>query len=342
MISSWQKVGRMTIQLLSFTFIASAIWHSPAGDCLAASTAPHSGWQLIAEDRHKSVMMSCYSEAISPEQQQIIRLAHIAKSGKQRQQGAKKFNVRSYSQHQEEYLLDCSVMLYTLKKTMVFDGKRQLISAVEPPASQEVIIPGTELDMAAQKVCPNNAPSASEDPDPDPTLETSKPENHLSREEKQRIDALSAQAAEKPQDPKNWGMLGHAYHEAEMPGEAIKAYDRALQITPDSTEILLDQGAAYRKAGKPEQALLVFDRALRLAPDNLEALYNKGYIMAIIQNRNEEGFAVWKRYLELDNHSETARQLKEFMSSYAPSAKGIPETGRQINKDDVSSKHLRP
>jgi len=314
-------VGIVAISWILFILVATVCCQLPAAACLAANADSPPAWQLLDENRHRVLMLLHYGESAPPEQYQIIRLARIAKSGKQRMQEGARFAVRNYSQHQEEYLLDCSVMTAALKKTMVFDKNGKLVRSIASTTPQEVIIPETELDMAVRMVCPDNASAALEDQEPELNLDTfqtpSKRIDDLSHEESSRIAMLTTQASVNPLVLNNWVLLGNACYEAELTDEAIKAYDRALAIKPDSIEVLVDQGTMYRKANKPEQALLFFERALKLAPDNLEALYSKGFILSVLLNKNDEGFALWRRYLELDNNSETARQLKEFMNRYS-------------------------
>ena len=101
-----------------------------------------------------------------------------------------------------------------------------------------------------------------------------------------------------------------------MPQQAIDAYDRALALSPDDADVLNDQGAMYRQSGDFTRALANFEKALKITPYNLESLYNIGYVNAFDLNRMDKAREAWRRYLELDRTSETARQVQGFIERY--------------------------
>jgi tetratricopeptide (TPR) repeat protein len=58
--------------------------------------------------------------------------------------------------------------------------------------------------------------------------------------------------------------------------EAIKLYDRALSISPNDVDILVNKGIAFLKLERYPEANQVFDQALNINPDHAGCLYNKG------------------------------------------------------------------
>ena len=72
----------------------------------------------------------------------------------------------------------------------------------------------------------------------------------------------------------------------------------------------------YRQKGDYTRALANFEKALKIAPYNLESLYNAGYVNAFDLNRMDKALKAWRRYLELDRTSETARQVQGFIERY--------------------------
>jgi tetratricopeptide (TPR) repeat protein len=138
----------------------------------------------------------------------------------------------------------------------------------------------------------------------------------LSSDQLQQIDRLQKAADSKGATADTWRDLGNIYFDTDQPGLAIKAYDRALALRPEDTDILNDQGAMYRQTGDFKKALANFERASSADPKNLESLYNQGYVYAFDLNDIPKALIIWKRYLELESKSEAARQIHSFIDQY--------------------------
>jgi tetratricopeptide (TPR) repeat protein len=123
-----------------------------------------------------------------------------------------------------------------------------------------------------------------------------------------------------------WLELGNTYFDADMPDKSIAAYNRALSISPDNSDVLNDQGAMYRQVGNFTRALANFEKARLVDPNNLESIYNSGYVLAFDLNQIDKALIVWKTYLKLDRSSETARQVQSFIERYdRPTGNSVPK-----------------
>ncbi len=71
--------------------------------------------------------------------------------------------------------------------------------------------------------------------------------------------------------------LGNAEHEFGAYGEAMTAFERALEIAPNDKELWNNLGYTRFVAGYLEKALECFDKALAIDPNYKHAWYNKGY-----------------------------------------------------------------
>ncbi len=73
-----------------------------------------------------------------------------------------------------------------------------------------------------------------------------------------------------------WVNKGVALLESGRSREALKCFDRALELKPDDAVAWSNKGAALRKLGRPQEALECYDRAIGLNPDYAMAWSNKG------------------------------------------------------------------
>ena len=79
------------------------------------------------------------------------------------------------------------------------------------------------------------------------------------------VPLLERAATDLPDDPRAWNFLGLAYHDANRPGEALKAYLRALRADRNYFDVHYNLGALHSEQGNWTEA----ERSLRtfLAPD---------------------------------------------------------------------------
>ncbi len=118
------------------------------------------------------------------------------------------------------------------------------------------------------------------------------------------------------QDPKNlqaWIQLGNDYYDTEQPQTAINAYAKALELKPDSPNILTDQGVMYRKVGWYDKAIANFEKAQAIDPRHLQSIYNLGLVYADDLKQPDKAIKAWNRFLEFDSTSPTAQQIKRMV-----------------------------
>ena len=275
-------------------------------------------WQKLTQTTRHDVALDVDSVSLTPLGRLTVWLRFTPLGEYQRKQAASEFNKKDYRRHLEFYEVDCSDNSAVLGLTDIIGpaGKRmeRLKGGVQPDA----IIPGSVLDKAARQVCPvveEEVADTEEDPDVTEPEESSR--SQVSQEARQLITAATGRTEKEPANFEAWIELGNAYYDADMPQQAIDAYNRSLAIKPDNTDVLNDQGAMFRQAGDFSQALKNFEKAFTVDPNNLESLYNMGYVNAFDLNRIELALDIWRRYLELDSSSETARQVQTFIDRYA-------------------------
>jgi Flp pilus assembly protein TadD len=123
------------------------------------------------------------------------------------------------------------------------------------------------------------------------------------------------------QDPKAQYLssLGTALLQQGRHQEALKAFDKAVQIKPDDPELWVNLGNALADMKRPAEAVLTYQHALELDPRNWNAAYRRG-VMFYESGRFEEALSWFNRCAELRSNdaqtlhlrAATLRALKRF------------------------------
>ena len=289
------------------------------------TTAMAVQWQPLARTGRHDVAIETGSIRMTNLSRLAVWLRFTPLDDVQRRQAAAEYGQKSYRLHLEYYEIDCGEQYAVLGVVEILGPANKRLARVKSGGPPEVIIPGSVLDLAARKVCPSvdeNAVSEEDEievPDSAPLPEET-PAKTIPDESRRAIDQALQKTENDPGDLEAWRELGNAYFDADMTTQAIAAYDRALAIKPDDTNILNDQGAMYRQAGNFTRALANFEKARSVDRYNLESLYNIGYVLAFDLNQIDRAVAVWRSYLNLDKTSETSRQVQSFIERYGKPA----------------------
>ena len=128
----------------------------------------------------------------------------------------------------------------------------------------------------------------------------SAPSAGMDVERQQAIDLLKAQTEKNPQDGTAWIDLGHQYFDANLPDEAIAAYESALAIEPENANVWTDLGVMYRRSGSPDKAVDAFDQAMRIDPTHEISRFNKGIVLFHDLRDEKKALAAWESLLALN------------------------------------------
>jgi cytochrome c-type biogenesis protein CcmH len=150
--------------------------------------------------------------------------------------------------------------------------------------------------QAVDKLVPKNA-------DGSPDIET-------------MIVGLQKKMEENPKNVTGWTMLGRSYMVLKKYPEAVKAYDRALELKPKSVDILLSVADSLAMASNGEIAgrpIELINRALELEPNNLTALWLGG-MAARQQSEHLLAIKRWKKVLSLVKDPNEKREISSLIS----------------------------
>ena len=278
-------------------------------------------WQKLTHTRRHDVALEMESVRLNSFGRLTVWLRFIPLGESQRREAAEEYGTSNYRMHLEYYEIDCGENSALLQLIDILGPGGRRLNRLKGGGQPDAIIPGSVLDSSAMLVCPEVEDTATDDEDtPETPAETAgakAPADDTSQQAtRQRIaDALRRTESE-PANNDVWIELGNSYYDADMPKQAIEAYDHALKLKPKDPDVLNDQGAMYRQSGDTTRALANFEKVLSIDPRNLESLYNMGFIYAFDIKRIDAALEVWQRYLELDHSSETAQQVESFIKRY--------------------------
>jgi tetratricopeptide (TPR) repeat protein len=80
---------------------------------------------------------------------------------------------------------------------------------------------------------------------------------------------------------------GLSYYKAEQYADAIAAFDRLIQLTPDYAGAYFNKGNALIGMGRYEEAVAAYDQAIRLAPNVADAYTAKGRALESLGRADE-------------------------------------------------------
>jgi tetratricopeptide (TPR) repeat protein len=108
------------------------------------------------------------------------------------------------------------------------------------------------------------------------------------------LDALKA-------DPRNFEVLvnlGNTYYDHQFYDEAIKYYERALDVRPNDVNVRTDMGTAYWYNGQPQRAVEEFQKSLAQNPNHAQTLFNMGIVKSEGLHDNAGAIAAWEKLLK--------------------------------------------
>ena len=249
-----------------------------------------------------------------------IWLRFIPQGENKRKLAAEEYKEKRYRLHLEYYEIDCSEQTATLGLIDIIGPSRARLKRLQGSTQSEPILPGSVLDSAAEHICPVLDDDTEETNETEESGQSMGDDVHvdksLSNDTVLLIEKLKKETASKEATADMWRALGNIYFDTDQSEQAIEAYDHALSLRPNDTDILNDQGAMYRQTGDFERALANFEKANSVDPHNLESIYNSGYVYAFDLNNIPKALVMWRRYLELDSKSETGQQVQSFIDQY--------------------------
>ena len=99
-------------------------------------------------------------------------------------------------------------------------------------------------------------------------------------------------------DPTTWYYRGSDLYGQGKYDEAIKAYDKAIEIVPSYADAWTGKGNALYGLGKYDEAIKCYDEAIRLYPNYAAAWHSKGNALSAL-GRNTEAQTAFAKAKEV-------------------------------------------
>lgn len=282
-------------------------------------SAHAASWQPLNNTSHYKVSFDEDSILLNSLGRIEIWLRFIPKGENDRKYAATGYAEKRYRSHLEYYEIDCSAQTATLGLIDILGTSETRVKRLNGEGVAVPLLPGSVIESAALKICPV---STEDDEILYETLETENgevtftPNLNLTNEQLQQIQLLQKQTILQDVTPEVWKKLGNIYYDTNQPDLAIKAYQHVLDLQPNDTDTLNDQGAMYRQNGDYLKAVANFEKAFSLDKNNLESLYNTAYVQAFDLKDIPKAITFWEMYLQADSKSETAKQVMTFIEKY--------------------------
>jgi tetratricopeptide (TPR) repeat protein len=130
--------------------------------------------------------------------------------------------------------------------------------------------------------------------------------------------ALRRVTRERPDFAGGWQALASCLRARGRHGQAVEAYQKALELKPDP-KLAYNLGVTAGKAGRWDTAIAAYDQALTLAPGATEPAYNRA-VALMRAGRLEEAAGAFAAYRETDpdhyraalNHGVTLYRLGRY------------------------------
>jgi tetratricopeptide (TPR) repeat protein len=142
------------------------------------------------------------------------------------------------------------------------------------------------------------------------------------------VAAYTAILAKHPDVPEVYQNLGSVYLQKKDYPAAETAFQKGLELRPDSTEIATLLARAYAESGQSDKAIEIMEKSAGANPADAKAQFNRG-IFLLNANKNEEAIAAFEAALKADpNMTEAYYRLGALMVGQGK----IPEAIQNLEK----------
>ncbi len=133
---------------------------------------------------------------------------------------------------------------------------------------------------------------------------------------------MLAEAEKNPNNAGGWVRIGNLYYDAHIYPKAIEYYERSLKVDSKNPDVITDLGTAYFYSGNADQALKEFNRALQVRPNHPMALFNTGIVRWQGKNDPKGAVQAWEQLLKTNPGYPERDRVQELIDRAKQHGKG--------------------
>jgi cytochrome c-type biogenesis protein CcmH/NrfG len=126
-----------------------------------------------------------------------------------------------------------------------------------------------------------------------------------------RVNELMAKIKQNPKDFDAIVELGNMNFDQKNYPDAIKLYQKALEIRPDALNVRTDMGTALFYQNRFDDAIAVFQQVLKSDKNNAQALFNLGVAMLHGKKDPKGALKYWEQLVETNPNHPQAEFVRE-------------------------------
>jgi len=137
----------------------------------------------------------------------------------------------------------------------------------------------------------------------------------------QAVAPLLASLQSNPNDFDTLVKVANLYYDGQQFPEAIKYYERAVNIQPKNADVLTDYGTSFWYTGNADKAIEEFQTALKYQPGRASTLFNLGLVRWQGKNDPKGAVQAWEELLRKNPDYPDKQKLQEFIDRAKQHAK---------------------
>jgi cytochrome c-type biogenesis protein CcmH/NrfG len=108
--------------------------------------------------------------------------------------------------------------------------------------------------------------------------------------------------------------LGNLYYDGKQFPDAIRYYERALEIHPENPDVRTDMGTAYWYTGNAEKAISAMEVSLKYRPGHPQTLFNLGWVLWQGKQDPKGAIEAWQKLLKANPDYPQRQQVEQYIA----------------------------
>lgn len=178
-----------------------------------------------------------------------------------------------------------------------FKKAQDLLSGLEGAGASEVLASGAKIDITGQPLKENTAIAS-------PAIKRGK-------DGRVKAPVLPEDVQ---RDADNYFRHGLAFARKGQIWEAIDAYKKALELTPENPNLHYNLAIEYLKSNKFAEAAEEFKKVIELNPKEKDAYYNLGVLYDSYLGDKDAARMYYAKYIKMSRNSEEVKRVKGWIA----------------------------